>query len=110
MPDAREYKTSCLVRTHLRHARDALPEPRQNQKPEFGRLLREHQKLLDDNELELALDTLGQLGALVPCRGAFWRDLERAAATMELTDRIPYFREQLSAALDRVQERTEPES
>jgi len=47
---------------------------------------------IEHNELELALDALEELGELAACRGGFWRDLERAAAMMELHERAPQFR------------------
>jgi hypothetical protein len=35
---------------------------------------------------------LEELGELVPCRGGFWRDLERAAVIMELHERAGQLR------------------
>lgn len=66
---------------------------------EYERLLSEYRSFLEHNELELALDMLEELGDLVPCRGGFWRNLERAAESMDLHDRIPYLRERFKQAL-----------
>ena len=66
---------------------------------EYERLLSEYRSFLEHNELELALDMLEELGDLVPCRGGFWRNLERAAESMDLHGRIPYFRERFKQAL-----------
>jgi len=41
---------------------------------------------------EAALSTLEKIAEKVPCRGGFWRDLERAAFAMEMKDRANYFR------------------
>ena len=110
MTDPKLYKTWRVVRALFEHARNALPQPGPDQKAEFDRLLREHHDILDHNELELALDMLEELGNLVPCRGGFWKDLERAADIMKLHHRAAHFREQFSAALDRSNERSEQEN
>ena len=82
-----------VTQAHLEHARGLLPAPSDTVAADYDRLLSDYRSYLDHNELELALDMLQELGDLVPCRGGYWRNLERAAETMELRDRIPYFRE-----------------
>jgi len=86
------WKRWKVTEAHLRSAQRALPEPPSEVAAEFERLLSEFSSFLDHNELELALDMLQELGELVACRGGFWRDLERAAESMSLSNRMPYFR------------------
>lgn len=95
-------KTWGVARAHLRHARNERPEPQPDHKDEFERLPDEHHALLNQNELELALDRLEEIGNIVPCRVDFWEDLEPAAEIMNLHHRVPYFRKQFSAAMDRL--------
>jgi hypothetical protein len=84
----------------LERARRALPDPSEQQKQEYATLLAQYHGYVERNELGLALDTLEELGHLIPCRGGFWRDLERAAETMGLVDRLPALRKAFSDALD----------
>ena len=44
------------------------------------------------------------------CRETSCLQEERAAGAMELHHRVPYFREQFSAALDRLKERSDQEN
>jgi hypothetical protein len=81
--------------TLLQRARDAV----QYSSEEVVKLRKEFDEWLQHNELELALDTLQEISELTPCRGGFWKDLERAAEIMGLNDRAKYFhRRFLSAA------------
>jgi hypothetical protein len=57
--------------------------------------------MLDHNELELALDALEHAGSLVPTRGGFWKDLERAATNMELIARASQLRRRFQETLER---------
>ena len=50
---------------------------------------------IEEDQLESALKTIEKIAEVVPCRGGFWRDLERAAITMGLNDRAKYFRGRL---------------
>ena len=87
------WKQHRITTAHLRHARRRLELP----KPTPDRVkerLAWFDEYLHHNELELALDVLEEIGDLVPCRGGYWRDLERAAESMGLEERVPYFREQ----------------
>lgn len=86
------WKQWKVTEAHLRSAHRALPELPTEVAAEFERLQSEFSSFLDHNELELALDMLQELGELVTCRGGFWRDLERAAESMSLPNRMPYFR------------------
>lgn len=86
------WKRWKVTEAHLRSAQRALPDPPAEVAAEFEQLRSEFSSFLDHNELELALDMLQELGELVTCRGGFWRDLERAAESMSLSNRIPYFR------------------
>jgi len=84
----------------LLHAKDALPAPPREDEQEYSALLVEFHSYLEDNELELALDALEELGHLVSCRGEFWRDLERAAESMGLPERMPALRRCFTETLD----------
>lgn len=75
----------------LRRAHAAIPASEEPQR-EVTYLRSEFTESIEHNELELALDALEELGELVPCRGGFWRDLERAAVMMELHKRAARLR------------------
>jgi hypothetical protein len=79
------WKSWKVTEAHLRHARKRLSQPLKEKQENFQNLLRFYENYLEHNELELALDVLEELGQLTSCQGSFWRDLERAAATMGLT-------------------------
>ena len=85
------WKRWKVTEAYLRSAQRALTEPPAEVAAEFERLQSEFSSFIDHNELELALDMLQELGELVTCRGGFWRDLERAAESMSLPNRLPYF-------------------
>jgi len=84
------WKQWKVTEAHLEHARELLPTPSLAVGSEYERLLSEYRSFLEHNELELALDMLQGLGDLIPCRGGYWRNLERAAESMNLQHRIPY--------------------
>ena len=90
-----------VARAHMSHALDALPDPEEAVRSEFERYISEYHEFIDHNELECALDMLQEAGDLGAPHGGFWRSLERAAETMQLTERIPYFREQFDLAIRR---------
>ena len=87
------WKNWKVTEAHLEHARGLLPSPSQDIATEYQRLLSDYRSYFGHNELELALDMLQELGDLVPCRGGYWRNLERAAETMGLQDRMAYLRQ-----------------
>jgi len=58
---------------------------------EYEPLLSDYRSYLEHNEFELAMDMLEEPGDLTQCSGGYWRNLERAAETMELLHRIPCF-------------------
>lgn len=86
----------------LTRARAALPEPPPQTGGEFSRLDGLFQEYLDQNEHELALDTLTDLGLTVLPRGGFWKDLKRAALNMGLPDRIPLFEAEFAKSISRI--------
>lgn len=92
------WKRWKVTEAHLEHARGLLPAATAHVAAEYGRLLTDYRSYLNHNELELALDTLREFGDLLPCRGGYWRNLERAAATMELHHRIPHLRQRFEQA------------
>jgi len=61
--------------------------------------LKEFQEYLDHNELELAMDELDRIGQQHDCRGGFWRNLERAATAMKLSERTKEFRQRFQDAI-----------
>ena len=86
------WKRWKVTEAHLEHARGLLPRSTPEVTAEYERLLSDYRSNLEHNELELAMDMLEALGEIIPCPGGFWRNLERAAETMGLLQRIPYFR------------------
>lgn len=95
MPDAKLVKSWKITQTLLKRARRALPV---RQEPEYAALSTRYHEFLEHNELELALDILEELGQLTSARGGFWRDLERAAENMGLTDKLPALRKAFAEA------------
>jgi len=65
--------------------------------------LQQCDEYLAHNELELAMEVLADIGAEHQCRGGFWRDLERAAKIMELSERSVQFRANFHEALQNQQ-------
>jgi hypothetical protein len=92
MTDVKLLKSWKITVTLLERARSALPVASEQHAQEQAALLAKYREFLEHNELGLALDTLEELGHLTPCRGRFWRDLERAAENMGLVDRLPAIR------------------
>ena len=99
MADLKLLKSWKVTETLLERARGVLPEPALELREVYDKLLAEYRSFLDHNELEIALDMLEELGDLVPCRGRFWRDLERAAENMGLKGRSIELRKKFSQAL-----------
>lgn len=95
MADPEMIKRWKIIETLLERARQALPETPHDQRPA---LLAQYQEFLEHNELGLAFDVLEKLGHLVSAHGGFWRDLERAAEHMGLTNRVPALRKAFSEA------------
>jgi hypothetical protein len=91
----RFQKSWKITETLLERARHALPIRHEH---EYAALSTQYREFLEHNELELALDTLEELGHLISARGEFWRDLERAAENMGLVDRLPALRKAFSEA------------
>jgi hypothetical protein len=89
MADAALIKRWKVIETLLRRARGYLPEEPDD--PNVARLLQQFTEFIDHNELGLALDTLEEIGEFIHCRGRYWRDLERAALTMDLNERAAAF-------------------
>jgi hypothetical protein len=87
--------TEALLARARRHLLRALPEIGEGQ----AQQLQQVDEYLVHNELGLAMEVLADIGAEHQCRGAFWRDLERAAESMELLERSVEYRERFHAAL-----------
>lgn len=104
MTSPRLWKTWKVSDALLRRARLALPNPDPSSKQEFDRLDGQFTEMLENNEHELALDMLEEMGLIAQPRGGFWKDLERAAANMELDGRIPRIRSEFDKALARIKE------
>ncbi|CCD99695.1 hypothetical protein BRAS3809_2920001 [Bradyrhizobium sp. STM 3809] len=86
------------VKALLGRSQAALPAPPLRYVQACAKLYGDFAEYLEHNELELALDTLMELGRLTSPHGGFWRDLERAAEIMNLNDRIPALRDAYRAA------------
>ena len=69
MTDVEHRKRWMASRTVLERARRALPDGSEQQ---YVTLLARYREFLEHNEIELALDTLEEIGHLVSCRGGFW--------------------------------------
>jgi len=89
----------------LKRAPQAIPNPPHEASELFSKIEKEFEEFIDHNELGLALEELEELGNLVPCRGGFWRDLERAAITMELMERAQTYRSRFLSTRPVVPER-----
>lgn len=93
MPDAELIKSWKVTEALLRSARRALPEDQ-----ECASLLTQYHEFIEHNELELAFDILEETGHLTSAPGGFWKDLERAAENMGLTDRLSAIRKAFAEA------------
>jgi hypothetical protein len=92
MPDVQRLKTDEVVRVLLQRARLALPATQIDyEKAHQSILSRYHESMGQDNPRE-ALNALEELGSIVRCRGGFWRDLERVAVTLGLSEKLPGLR------------------
>ncbi len=93
MTSPEQWKRWKVTKAQWEHARGLLPAASSETAAQYERLLSDYTSYLDHNELELALDMLQELGDLVRCRGGYWRNLERAAESMELRGRTAYLRQ-----------------
>ena len=87
--------TEAILGRARRHLLRALPETSEG----LAHQLRQFDEYIDHNELELAMEVLADIGVEHQCRGAFWRNLERAAESMELLERSFEYRERFHAIL-----------
>lgn len=101
MTSIRLQKSWRVTTAYLRRAASALPEFPGDELERCSYLFSEYEQYLEHNEFELALDMLEELGAMLPCRGGYWRELERAAENMGLSERVPALREEFSEAVRR---------
>jgi hypothetical protein len=99
MSDAELVKRWKITETLLKRARHTLPDAPVRHEQECAEYLALYREFLEHNELELAFDILEKLGHLISARGGFWRDLERAAESMGLVDRLPALQKAFSEAL-----------
>jgi hypothetical protein len=84
----KETKRRSAAITLLLRARDAVGIP----SGELGELDADLAKSIEGDLPEMALKTLEKIAEEVPCRGGFWRDLERAALVLEMKEKAEYFR------------------
>ncbi|CCD94614.1 hypothetical protein BRAO375_3660008 [Bradyrhizobium sp. ORS 375] len=89
---------STMVRALLGRAQATLPSPPLRHVQACAKLYEDFAEYLEHNELELALDTLMELGHLTSPGDGFWRDLERAAEVMGLNNRVVALRESFRTA------------
>jgi hypothetical protein len=78
--------------TLLKSARSTLPGCTESTAEDFQKLDEDFKEFLQNNEHELALDMIVEMGLFTQVKGEFWRYLEKAAENMGLHDRIPFFR------------------
>jgi len=76
----------------LKHAEATIPLPNFENKKEYDHLKNQFNEYLKHNELELAMDMLEELSAIVKCDESFWKEMQRAAELMELNDRAKHFK------------------
>jgi len=88
MPSPELIKQWKATTTLLQRARHTITD----QSAQVSKLQNEFAKYLENNELELAMNMLEEIAELIPCREKFWRDLERAAQMMGLSERAKEFR------------------
>jgi hypothetical protein len=94
-----QLKRSMITRTVLERASRALPSVPKDLSAKYEELTALYNQQFARNEFTAALDTLEQLSHLLGCRGGYWRDLERAAESMDLPDRLPRLRQAFVDAL-----------
>lgn len=98
------WKRRQVTQTHLEAACKLLP-PTPGETPAASqRLLKQYRECIERAQLERALDTLQELGELLPCRGGYWRNLERAAESLDLVARIPHLRRRFEQTAKRADE------
>jgi hypothetical protein len=91
--DATQIKRWKATEVVLKRARAALPTPTLAVHAQFEASIAQFREYVSHNELGLAFDELCVAAQLVNCRGSVWRDLERAAEFMNLSDRAREMRE-----------------
>ena len=90
--DLAQTKRWKATETVLKRACAALPPPTLAVRAQFEASITQFREYVSHNELGLAFDELCLAAELVNCRGAVWRDLERAAEFMSLSDRAQEMR------------------
>ena len=98
MADEKLQKIWMTAAAKLRHARQMLPgdvSPAE---------LTQFDEYLDHKELELALQELEQIGRKYKCLGGFWRNMQRVADTMNLTQDAECYRQEFDRSLDRTKD------
>jgi hypothetical protein len=103
--DPELFKRWRVSESLLQRAFDTLPAATQSQLPAFERLCSDFSTYLQQNEHELALDMLQELGELLSPRDGYWADLVRAAENMRLHGRVQYFNTMQNEALRRLANR-----
>ncbi|WP_434339276.1 hypothetical protein [Motilimonas cestriensis] len=86
-----------VVEVQLTQAADFLLEPERFQLEE--RDLNEYREYLRVNELGLAMQVLEELAYEHGAKSGFWRRLQKAAATMELSDKVEEYEKAFHEAL-----------
>ncbi len=96
MERAELERTWAATAKHLNAARDLLPDVPVTGAD--GATVSGFEECLRDNEMELALDELEDLGLTNSPSAEFWRRLMYAAENMELSDRAADFRRRVDSA------------
>jgi hypothetical protein len=95
MPDPELWKQWKITAANLRHARQMLPEN------VAATQIEDFEQYLDHNELGLAMHVLERIGRSFVCPGGFWRNMQRAADTMKLTEQSKQYQIEFDRALTR---------
>lgn len=101
-PDLKgQSKQTLSAWVFLRKAFSIIELPVDGVPENVTEMLASYQEYMDQDRPQLleALDVLERLGQSIPCRGGYWRNLERAAEMLNRKRRISYYQEQFRLAL-----------
>lgn len=99
MVDVRLWKQWQVTESFLITAKAYLLQAAPQLERDDSVALEQFHMYMQHNELGLALGEIAELGKSHPCRGAFWRNLERAAEGMQLHELAAEYRVVFSSVL-----------
>ena len=94
MQNSEKFKRNRIASANLRFAVKLLPESLEKT------LLDQFNEHLGNEQIELALNEIIAIGLRASCPGGFWRNLERAAQSLDLQGHAMQCRVQFNLALD----------